>query len=90
MIARPAPDLDTLDRLWLTEAVRLREEHAGPLDDDEANRQARAQGGDLPALIERRALWLARRDGLIEALQHWRQGARLGGFALALLAACSG
>ncbi|WP_312914986.1 DUF2868 domain-containing protein [Stutzerimonas kunmingensis] len=90
MIARPAPDLDTLDRLWLTEAVRLREEHAGPLDDDEANRQARAQGGDLPVLIEQRALWLARRDGLIEALQHWRQGARLGGFALALLAVFTG
>jgi len=90
VIARPAPDLDTLDRLWLTEAVRLREEHAGPLDDDEANRQARAQGGDLPVLIEQRALWLARRDGLIEALQHWRQGARLGGFALALLAVFTG
>jgi len=50
---RPSPDLTPLDRIWLTEAVRLREEHAGPLDDDEANRQARTQGGDLPALIER-------------------------------------
>ncbi|WP_313473315.1 DUF2868 domain-containing protein [Stutzerimonas kunmingensis] len=90
MIARPTPDLDTLDRLWLTEAVRLREEHAGPLDDDEANRQARAQGGDLPVLIEQRALWLARRDGLVEALLHWRQGARLGGFGLALLAVFTG
>ncbi|MBU2012219.1 MAG: DUF2868 domain-containing protein, partial [Gammaproteobacteria bacterium] len=90
MIARPASDLDTLDRLWLTEAVRLREEHAGPLEDDEANRQARAQGGDLPVLIEQRALWLARRDGLVEALLHWRQGARLGGFALALLAVFTG
>jgi len=90
VIARPTPDLDTLDRLWLTEAVRLREEHAGPLDDDEANRQARAQGGDLPALIEQRALWLARRDGLVEALLHWRHGARLGGFALALLAVFTG
>src|SRR5690606_3867344 len=86
----PTTLLTTLDRLWLTEAVRLREEHAGPLDDDEANRQARAQGGDLPALIERRALWLARRDGLVEALLHWRQGARLGGFALALLAVFTG
>lgn len=79
-----------LDRLWLTEAVRLREEHAGPLDDAEANRQARAQGGDLAELIERRALWLARRDGLIEAQQHWRQGARLAGFALVLLALFTG
>ncbi len=81
---------NTLDRLWLTEAVRLREEHAGPLDDTEANRQARAQGGELAELIEYRALWLARRDGLIEALRHWRQGARLAGFALALLALLTG
>src|SRR5690606_40513375 len=75
----PTTLLTTLDRLWLTEAVRLREEHAGPLEDDEANRRARAQGGELAELIEYRALWLARRDGLIDALQHWRQGARLAG-----------
>lgn len=89
----PQPALsptNPLDRLWLTEAVRLREEHAGPLDDTEANRQARAQGGELPELIEFRALWLARRDGLIEALQHWRQGARLAGFAMMLLALFTG
>jgi hypothetical protein len=86
----PLPPTKPLDRLWLTEAVRLREEHAGPLDDSEANRQARAQGGELPELIESRALWLARRDGLIEALQHWRQGARLAGFALILLALLTG
>ena len=90
MIARPAPDLDTLDRHWLTEAVRLREEHAGALDDEEANRQARARGGDLPALIEQRALWLARRDGLIDALAHWRQGARLGAIVLVVLALFTG
>jgi hypothetical protein len=81
---------NTLDRLWLTEAVRLREEHAGPLDDAEAIRQARAQSGELAELIEYRALWLARRDGLIEALRHWRQGARLAGFALILLALLTG
>jgi hypothetical protein len=70
--------------------VRLREEHAGPLDDAEANRQARAQGGALPDLIEHRALWLARRDGLVDALHHWRQGARLAGYALMLLALVTG
>nr|WP_038623574.1 DUF2868 domain-containing protein [Stutzerimonas stutzeri] len=84
------PPPNPLDRLWLTEAVRLREEHAGPLDDAEANRQARAQGGALAELIEFRALWLARRDGLIDALRHWRQGARLAGFALVLLALFTG
>jgi len=88
--APPPPSPNPLDRLWLTEAVRLREEHAGPLDDAEANRQARAQGGELPELIEHRALWLARRDGLIDALRHWRQGARLAGFALVLLALLTG
>nr|WP_178099568.1 DUF2868 domain-containing protein [Stutzerimonas degradans] len=82
--------MSRVDRLWLTEAVRLREEHAGPLDDEEANRQARAGGGDLSTLIERRALWLARRDGLLEALRHWRQGARLGAVALAVLAIFTG
>ncbi|WP_341352057.1 DUF2868 domain-containing protein [Stutzerimonas degradans] len=86
----PLPSLSRVDRLWLTEAVRLREEHAGPLDDEEANRQARASGGDLSTLIERRALWLARRDGLLEALRHWRQGARLGAVALAVLAIFTG
>ena len=90
MTAHPPPTLTSLDRLWLTEAVRLREEHAGPLDDDEANRRARAEGGELHQLIERRALWLARRDGLVEALQHWRQGARLAALALLLFALFSG
>lgn len=75
-------DLTPLQNLWLTETVRLREEHAGPLDDLEANRVARTGGGDLPGRIQRRALWLAERDGLTAALRHWLQGARL---ALALL-----
>jgi len=87
-LSQTTPDL--LDRLWLTEAVRLREEHAGPLEDAEANRQARAQGGDVTELIEFRALWLARRDGLPEALRRWRQGARLAGFALLLFAVMTG
>ncbi|EPN14089.1 hypothetical protein A249_09097, partial [Pseudomonas syringae pv. actinidiae ICMP 18804] len=30
--------LTPLDTLWLTEAVRLREQQAGALDDQEANR----------------------------------------------------
>lgn len=85
--AEPTPPLD---RLWLTEAIRLREEHAGPLDDAEANRLARAQGGALSELIQHRALWLARRDGLIEALRHWRQGAKLAGIVLVLLALFTG
>ena len=82
--------LTPLQRLWLTETVRLREEHAGPLDDQEANRLARNQGGDLATRIQTRALWLAQRDGLHSALLHWLQGARLALLMLAVLAVLSG
>ncbi|XHF30749.1 DUF2868 domain-containing protein [Pseudomonas chlororaphis] len=83
-------ELTSLQNLWLTETVRLREEHAGPLDDLEANRLARAAGGDLPGRIQRRALWLAERDGLTSALKHWLQGARLALVLLAIFAVLSG
>ncbi|MBZ9784636.1 DUF2868 domain-containing protein [Pseudomonas sp. REP124] len=79
-----------LNNLWLTETIRLREEHAGPLEDLEANRLARSAGGDLPTRIQRRALWLAERDGLSSALTHWLQGARLALLVLAVLAVVSG
>ena len=78
--------LTPLDTLWLTEAVRLREEQAGPLEDLEANRRARANGGDLASQIQSRALWLAERDGMRAALLHWKQGARLALIALAIFA----
>ncbi|MDH0304560.1 MULTISPECIES: DUF2868 domain-containing protein [unclassified Pseudomonas] len=79
-----------LDKRWLTEAVRLREEHAGALEDQEANRRARQLGGDLATRIEQRALWLAERDGMTGALRHWKQGARLALLALMLFAVLSG
>lgn len=84
------PSLKKLDRLWLTETIRLREEYTGPLEDAEANRHARALGGDLPAMIQQRALWLARRDGLLEALQRWQHSIRLSGFVLMVLAILTG
>jgi len=83
-------ELTPLQNLWLTETVRLREEHAGPLDDLEANRLARTAGGDLPSRIQRRALWLAERDGLTAALKHWLQGARLALVLLMIFAVLSG
>lgn len=86
----PVTQLSPLQRLWLTETVRLREEHAGPLDDLEANRRARSEGGDLPTRIQNRALWLAERDGLIRALQHWLHGARLALLGLIIVAIVSG
>ncbi|MGY2286182.1 DUF2868 domain-containing protein [Pseudomonas gingeri] len=79
-----------LQRLWLTETVRLREEQAGPLEDLEANRRARAAGGDLATRIQHRALWLAERDGQLDALRHWLQGARLALLLLAVLVMLSG
>ncbi|WJM97787.1 DUF2868 domain-containing protein [Pseudomonas defluvii] len=82
--------LTDLDKRWLTEAVRLREEHAGPLDDQEANRRARQLGGDLATRIENRALWLAERDGMRAALLHWKQGARLALLMLLAVAVLSG
>ena len=82
--------LSPLQRLWLTETVRLREEHAGPLDDLEANRRARSSAGDLSTRLQNRALWLAERDGLLSAMQHWLQGARLALLVLAVLAVLSG
>ncbi|EPJ84903.1 DUF2868 domain-containing protein, partial [Pseudomonas sp. CFII68] len=82
--------MTVLQNLWLTETIRLREEHAGPLEDQEANRLARGAGGDLATRIRHRARWLAERDGLTEALRHWLQGARLALVALALLAIISG
>ena len=83
-------ELTPLQNLWLTETVRLREEHAGTLDDLEANRLARTAGGDLPSRIQRRALWLAERDGLTAALKHWLQGARLALVLLMIFAVLSG
>lgn len=84
------PPLSPLQRLWLTEAVRLREEQAGPLEDREANRLAAAAGGDLASRIETRALWLAQRDGMLTALLHWHQGAHLALWLLMALAVLSG
>lgn len=83
-------ELTPLQNLWLTETIRLREEHAGPLEDLEANRLARTAGGDLPSRIQRRGLWLAERDGLANALKHWLQGARLALVLLMIFAVLSG
>jgi hypothetical protein len=77
-------------RLWLCEALRLREEHAGPLEDGEANRLARASSPHFAERIEARAQGLAARDGQLEAQQHWLQGARLALGALLLIALFGG
>ncbi|MGE8361837.1 DUF2868 domain-containing protein [Pseudomonas sp.] len=85
-----SPSDDTLHRLWLSETIRLREEHTGPLEDSEANRRAQAQGGDFSQRIQHRAWLLGERDGQVTALRHWLQGARLAGLALLCLALIGG
>lgn len=80
----------SLRELWLCEALRLREAQAGPLDDSEAARRARADGGSFQQRIVRRAELLGRRDGQWQALQHWLQGAQLALLVLLLLAAVTG
>lgn len=82
--------LSRLERQWLVEAIRLREEQAGLLEDAEANRYARLTGTTLAQRIEYRALWLARRDGLRTALQHLRQSARLALLLMLLLSLLTG
>lgn len=84
------PPRATLQQLWLCECIRLREEHAGPLEDAEANRQARQAGGDLTRRILTRSQLLAERDGLVQAQRHWLQGARVALLVLLILAVCTG
>lgn len=84
------PTPSRLQRLWLSETIRLREEHAGQLDDSEANRRAQAKGGALAERIQNRAWALGERDGQVSALQHWLHGAHLAGLLLVLLAILSG
>lgn len=79
-----------LQTLWLCEAVRLREEHTGQLEDSEACRKARGSQGSLAERLQVRGLFLARRDGLVAALQHWLHGARLAVWLLIFSAILSG
>jgi len=84
------PPANRLQRLWLCETLRLREEQAGPLEDREANRHAQQSASQLADRIEARAIWLSNRDGQLQAQQHWLQGARLAGLLLVLLALLGG
>ena len=69
-----------LREYWLAEIIRLRETHWGPLEDAEAVRARRAEGG-LPDRILVRAHRLAEREQLPAQLQGWTRS------ALAVLAA---
>lgn len=80
----------SLQKLWLCEAVRLREEQTGRLEDSEACRKARATQASLADRLVVRGLFLAQRDGLVSALAHWLQGAKLALWLLMLSALVSG
>jgi hypothetical protein len=82
--------LPPLQTLWLCEAVRLREEHTGLLEDSEACRTARSTQGSLAQRVQARGLFLAKRDGLLSAMQHWLQGAKLALWILIVSALISG
>lgn len=82
--------LSPLKTLWLCETVRLREEQTGLLEDSEACRKARASDGTLAQRLQVRGLFLAQRDGLLTALQHWLQGAKLAVWLLLLSALLAG
>lgn len=62
---------------WLAETLRLREEHWGPLQDQNEVRRARQLDADFPDRVLQRASLISRREGLDRLLAHWRQGAVL-------------
>ena len=84
------PTLSHFESRWLAEAIRLRELSSGTLDDGEAVRQARQQGGDMEQRLLTRAHHLGVREGMSEAIANWRPRTRLLLLALSLLALLSG
>lgn len=77
-------------RLWLAEAVRLREAHWGLLDDQHAVRMARQGPPDFTERLLLRADELGRVDELARHLMQWRQAGWLALAALALFAVLAG
>jgi hypothetical protein len=75
---------------WMAEAIRLREEHWGPLADADAVRHARRNGGDSRARVLERARRLGARERLDTLIVRWRNGALTALAALLVLAAIAG
>ncbi|OZI77125.1 DUF2868 domain-containing protein [Bordetella genomosp. 12] len=84
----PAPG--GLTAQWLAEALRLREEHWGPLDDRDEARRARQTEGDFCTRVLVRATLLARRENLDDVLTRWRQGAVFALLVLLVIVLASG
>ena len=82
-------DAHSLDAHWLAEALRLREEHWGPLEDAREVREARARARTPADRILLRARLLGERSGLAGTVRRWRRAAAAtlaGALLLALLA----
>lgn len=85
------PPPSPFDQRWITEAVRLRETHAGALEDSAAVRHARAVGGGFEARVIARAVALAQPpDGLLDAWHRWHGHATLAWAAMVVGAALTG
>jgi hypothetical protein len=83
-VSAPLPDL------WLAETVRLREEHWGPLEDQDAVRQARRADGPVEDRVLLRARLIARRERLDERVAEWRRGAAVAATLLLVLGVLAG
>lgn len=75
---------------WLAETIRLREAHSGPLHDSNEIRRVRAEDGDFPLRILRRASLLGQREKIDHTLDHWWTVARLSLAAMLFLAVLTG
>jgi hypothetical protein len=85
-----APVSATFTDLWVAETVRLREEHWGSLEDQDAVRQARHADGPIEHRVLLRARLIARREHLDERIAHWRRGAGIAALLLLALAVLAG
>jgi hypothetical protein len=74
----------------LAEAIRLREEHWGPLEDADAVRHARLGPEHFETRVLRRAQWLSQHEGLEKLMMRWLHGAGISLAVLALIAAVAG
>ncbi len=75
---------------WLTEAVRLREDHWGPIDDAAFIRDLRGSTNSPEEKIIDRARRIAEREDTLTLIEKWSQGAKLAMFILAVLAVLAG
>ncbi|ETD70745.1 hypothetical protein V757_07135 [Pelistega indica] len=76
--------------IWVTEAVRQREEHWGPIEDNAVVLQLRAQPISLADKVIQRALLLSRRDGLLETVNQWISASKFALILFIFLAILSG